>query len=57
MTGDFRKIVPIWELDNFASVERGLAACGSPDGQAILARIADLVEAESIEIMASTSYG
>lgn len=56
VTGDFRKLVHVWELSEFTDVERGLAACAAPDGLAILAPMADLVESESISIMASTGY-
>lgn len=56
VTGDFRKFIHIWALDAFVDVERGLAACAAPDGLAILAPMADLVEAESISVMASTDY-
>ena len=56
VTGDFRKLVHIWKLGEFIDVERGLAACAEPDGLAILAPMADLVESESISVMASTDY-
>lgn len=56
VTGDFSKLIHVWELAEFADVERGLAACAAPEGQAILAPMADLVAAESITIMARTDY-
>lgn len=56
VTGDFRKVVHIWRLDEFASVERGLAACTSEEGRVILAPMADLVETEAIQVMASAPY-
>ena len=56
VTGDFRKFIHIWELGEFADVERGLVACAAPEGLAILAPMADLVETESISVMAATDY-
>lgn len=56
VTGDFRKIIHVWELGAFADVERGLAACAEPDGLRILEPMAELVETESITVMASTDY-
>lgn len=56
VTGDFRKVIHVWELDSFADVERGLLACAGPEGLAILAPMADLVESETISVMANTGY-
>jgi hypothetical protein len=56
VTGDFRKLIHIWELEEFASVERGLLACAGPDGLSILEPMADLVESEVISVMADTEY-
>lgn len=56
VTGDFRKLIHLWELGEFTDIERGLAACGAPEGQAILAPMADLLETESISVMANTDY-
>ncbi|MDR2857038.1 MAG: NIPSNAP family protein [Novosphingobium sp.] len=56
VTGDFRKLIHVWELGEFADVERGLAACAMPDGVAILEPMANIVETESISIMAKTAY-
>jgi hypothetical protein len=56
VTGDFRKLVHVWELGEFVDVERGLLACGGPEGQAILAPMAEIVESEAISVMASTEY-
>lgn len=56
VTGDFRKIIHIWELGAFGDVERGLAACAAPEGIEILTPMADLVETESISIMTTTDY-
>lgn len=56
VTGDFRKIIHVWELGEFADVERGLAACAEPEGLSILKPMAELVETESITVMASTDY-
>lgn len=56
VTGDFRKLIHVWELAEFADVERGLAACAAPEGLSILAPMADIVETESISVMAKTDY-
>ncbi len=56
VTGDFRKLFHVWKLGEFVDVERGLIACGGPEGQAILAPMADLVESEVISVMAGTEY-
>ena len=56
VTGDFRTLVHVWELADFSAVERGLGACASPEGAAILAPMADLVESEMIRIMADAGY-
>lgn len=56
VTGDFRKLIHVWELGEFIDVERGLAACAASEGLTILAPMADLVESEAISIMASTDY-
>lgn len=56
VTGDFRKLIHVWELEEFIDVERGLAACAAPEGLKILAPMADIVETESISIMAKTDY-
>jgi hypothetical protein len=56
VTGDFRKLIHVWKLGAFADVERGLLACASDEGKAILAPMADLVESEVISVMANTSY-
>lgn len=56
VTGDFRKIIHVWELGAFADVERGLAACAEAEGLRILEPMAGLVETESIAIMAGADY-
>lgn len=56
VTGDFRKLIHVWELGEFADVERGLLACAAPEGLSILEPMADLVESETISIMANTDY-
>lgn len=56
VTGDFRKLIHVWELGEFADVERGLLACAGPEGGRILTPMADLVESESISVMATTEY-
>ncbi len=56
VTGDFRKLIHVWELGEFADVERGLAACAAPEGLTILEPMADIVESETISVMASTAY-
>lgn len=56
VTGDFRKLIHVWELGEFTDVERGLFACAEPEGLDILTPMADLVESESISIMAKTDY-
>lgn len=56
VTGDFRKLIHVWALEAFGDVERGLLACAGEEGLEILAPMADLVETESISVMASTDY-
>lgn len=56
VTGDFRKLIHVWELGEFVDVERGLLACAGPEGQGILEPMADLVESEVISVMANTDY-
>lgn len=56
VTGDFRKLIHVWELGEFGDVERGLLACAGPEGRKILEPMADLVESEAISVMASTDY-
>lgn len=56
VTGDFRKLVHIWELGEFSDIERGLAACGAPEGLKILAPMSDILVTESISVMANTDY-
>lgn len=56
VTGDFRKLFHVWELGEFADVERGLLACAGTEGTAILEPMADLVESEIISVMAGTEY-
>ena len=56
VTGDFRKLIHVWELGEFVDVDRGLLACAGLEGQAILEPMADLVESEAISVMASTEY-
>lgn len=56
VTGDFRKLIHVWELGEFSDVEKGLAACAAPEGLKILEPMADIVETESISVMASTDY-
>lgn len=56
VTGDFRKLIHVWELGEFADVERGLFACAGPEGQTILEPMAELVESEVISVMADTEY-
>lgn len=56
VTGDFRKLIHVWELGEFVDVERGLLACAAPEGLSILEPMADLVETETISVMANTAY-
>lgn len=56
VTGDFRKLIHVWELGEFADVERGLLGCAGPEGSKILEPMAELVESEVISVMATTEY-
>lgn len=56
VTGEFGKLIHVWQLGEFSDVERGLAACAAPEGLKILEPMADLVVSESISIMANTDY-
>lgn len=56
VTGEFGKLIHVWELGEFSDVERGLVACAAPEGLRILEPMSDLVVSESISIMANTDY-
>jgi hypothetical protein len=57
MTGDFTKLIHVWEVSDFDDIRRGLEGCATdPVALDILSEMPRLLHTEELSIMVKTPY-